>query len=153
MENNENREQDIITKEIEELRAIQLEGNERMVTKARNALFWTAGLLFFWEMVGMARAGEGINFYIIGFALVVSSVFLGLAFYTKKKPYTAVVLGLVCFIGYWILIAGLNVWVDGAEGFVKALFGGIIIKIIILVNLIRALGFAKELQQAKETAY
>lgn len=151
MENKENLEQDLITKEMEELRAIQLEGNKRMVTKARNALFWSAGLFFIGEMLAMAR--DGFDVYGLIFVLFVAAIFISLALYTQKKPYTAVVLGIIFFIGYILLVATLNAYVYGAEEFLKAIFGGIIIKIIILVNLFRALGFAKELQQAKENGF
>lgn len=84
---------------MEEIKAIHLEGNQRMVTKERNALFRTVGLLFFWEMVALLRAYAGFITYVLFFAIEVSCFFVGLGLYTKKKPYTAVVL--VAVINTW----------------------------------------------------
>jgi hypothetical protein len=41
-------------------------------------------------------------------------------------------------------------YTNGITGVLKVLFGGIIVKTVILVNLFRAVGDAKELQQEKE---
>lgn len=144
-----NDQQNPISDYANEILQIQMEGNERSVRKARNALFWAGGLIFFFEMFFMFRAGLGFEPIVFGFALIVGGVFVGLGLWTKKKPYTAIILGLVAFIGYIALGVVLNGIVDGSAGVVKALFSGIIVKVIILVNLILPIKDAKELQEQR----
>jgi hypothetical protein len=134
----------------DDIRNIELEGYELGVKKARNALFIAGGLILVSEAIGYIRAID--EFEPIGFAIIgaIVAVFIGLGLWTKKKPYTAIILGLVAFILYIALVAVVNGYLDGAEGAIKGLFGGFLFKIFILVALIRPLKDAKELQQAKE---
>lgn len=144
---------DVIADYSNELRQIELEGYELAVRKARNALFWAGGLIFVAEMFGMLRAGTGFEPIIFGIALVEAGVFIGLGFWTKSKPYTATITGLIAFIAFIILGVVINGMLDGSEGVFKGLVGGIIFKVIILVNLIRPLKDAKALQNAKEQGF
>ena len=142
--------QDQITEYHADIRQIELEGYELGVKKARNALFWAAGLILLGEIITYARsAGEGEALGIAIIILIVGT-FFGLALWTKKKPYTAIVMGIVAFIVYILLVVVINGIADGAEGVLKALFGGIIVKVLILVALIRPLKDAKLLQDVKE---
>lgn len=142
--------ENVIADYADELRQVEIQSYERGVKKARNALFWTAGLIFFWEMIGMARAGLGFDMMVFVIALVEAGIFVGLALWTKTKPYTAVVSGLIAFIGIMILGVVAYGIVDGTEGVLKALISGIIVKVIILVNLIKALSDARALQELKK---
>jgi uncharacterized membrane protein len=135
-----------VTDYLSDVRQIEMEGYEERVRKARNALFWTAGLLFFWEMIGLIRADD-FEALAVGFALLIAGIFIGLALWTKKKPYTAIIIGIVVFIAHWLLAIVVNGIIDGAAGAVKAVIGGIILRIIIIVNLFRPLQDAKELQR------
>lgn len=137
--------QDIIADYTGELEQIQMEGNQLAVKKARNALYIAAGLIFLSEMIGMARLG-GFDSFVFIFALVEAGIFVALALWAKKKPYTAVVTGLIVFVAIIAFSVFINGKVYGAEGVFKALVGGIIFKVIILVGLIRPLKDAKELQ-------
>jgi hypothetical protein len=101
-------------------------------------------------MIGMYRSGLGFDLYVFIFALVEAGIFLGLAFWTKKKPYTALVLGLVAFIAFILLSMVVNGLVDGSTGVLKAMISGVIIKVVILVALIGGLSDAKALQRARE---
>jgi hypothetical protein len=141
---------DVIADYASELQQIEMEGYELAVRKARKALFWAGGLIFLGEMISMFTAGGGFSPLIFIIALIEAGIFIALAFWTKKKPYAAVVSGLIAFIGIIILAAVANGITDGATGVFKALFGGIIVKVIILVNLILPLKDAKALQQAKQ---
>jgi hypothetical protein len=134
----------------DELKQIEMMGYETAVRKARNALFWTAGLVFLGEMIGMLRDGAGFDPVIFAIALVEAGIFIALALWTKKKPHTAVVTGLIVFIGFILLTVVLNGMAYGSEGVMKALVSGIIVKIIILVTLIKALSDASALQKARE---
>jgi preprotein translocase subunit Sec61beta len=141
---------DVIADHLDELKQFELAGYELAVKKARNALFWTAGLIFFWEMYGMYQLFKAIEPTTFVIALIISGIFVALAFWTKKKPYTALVSGIAAFILYILLAVVLNGLADGAEGVAKALISGVIIKIVIFIALVKPLKEAKELQQAKE---
>ena len=141
---------DLIAHDISEIQQIQMEGYELVVKKARNALFWAGGLLFVAEMVAMFSRQQRFDIYVFSIAVLEAGIFIALALYTRKKPYTAIVLGLCAFILVIlasVVIAGLE---TGAEGVFKALFSGVIIKTLILVALIRPLKDAKQLQELKE---
>ncbi|MGC4037859.1 MAG: hypothetical protein QM764_17990 [Chitinophagaceae bacterium] len=148
--NEPNQQQDVIADYAAELQQIELEGYERTVRKARNALFWAGGLVFLAEMIGMAMAGTGFDIVVFIFALIEAGIFISLAFWTKKKPYTAILSGFIAFIGILLLSVVANGYVNGAQGVLKALFSGIIIKVIIIVNLILPLKDAKALQDARK---
>lgn len=148
-ENNHTEPQEnVIADFANELKQTEMAGYEHAVTKARNALFWTGGLLFFWEMVGMAREGLGFDPVVFIIGLIEAGIFIGLALWTKKKPYSAIVTGLTIFICIILFYVVANGMIEGSAGVLKALFSGIIIKVIILVNLIRPLKDAKALQEA-----
>ena len=144
---------DVIADQMNQLRQIELEGYELAVKKARNALFWTAGLILFWEMVSMYRTLDDFDPAIITFAVVVAGIFVGLALWTKKKPYTALVSGIIAFVAYILLAVVANGMVEGSTGVVKALLSGILVKVIIFVNLIRPLKDAKALQEGMKTRF
>jgi hypothetical protein len=135
---------------VDEMRQLEMQGYETAVRKARNALFWTAGLIFLGEMIAMFRLGQGFDPIIFVIALVEAGIFIGLALWTKRKPHTAVVTGLIVFASIIILSAVLSGMTDGTEAVVKSLLGGIIVKVIILVTLIKAISDANALQKAKE---
>ena len=144
---------DIIAEQMNELRQIEMEGYELAVKKARNALFWTGGLILFWELLTMYRTLQEFDPAVMIFAVVVAGIFIGLGFWTKKKPYTALVTGLIAFIAYILLAVVANTVVSGASGLAAALFSGIIVKVIIFVNLIRPLKDAKALQEGMKTRF
>ena len=101
----------------------------------------------------MFRSPEGFDPISVAFAVVIGGSFIALGLWTKKKPYSAIMTGLVVFIAYLVLVMVVNSLIEGGEGFLKALFGGIIVKVIILVNLILPIKDAKELQEAKRKQY
>lgn len=142
--------QDQIADYHADINQIHLEGYELGVKKARNALFWAAGLILLNEVIGYARSGQEIEPIGVSIITVIVGTFIGLALWTKKKPYTAIVSGIIAFILYILLIAVINGYVEGAIGVFKGLIGGWLVKILIFVALIRPLSDAKELQRAKE---
>jgi hypothetical protein len=133
----------------DEIAQIQQEGYQQTIKKARNALFWAAGLILFGEIISMVRS-DGFDPVTFSFALVLSGIFVGLALWTKKKPYTAIIVGLIAFITHWLLAIISYGILFGAVGVGKAIIGGIIVRILILINLIRPLKDAKELQELME---
>ncbi len=143
------KQQDVIADYAEGLKQIEIEGYETAVKKARNALFWAGGLYFLWEMIGMYRADLGFDLIWFISAVIEAAIFIGLAFWTKKKPFTAVVTGLIVFLALIILSAVMFGISEGPAGVFKSLISGFIVKILIITNLVRPLKDAKALQEAK----
>ncbi len=142
--------QDQIAEYHADIRQIELEGYELGVKKARNALFWTAALLLIWQAIAIARQEGDFETETLLYLAPFIIGFIILGVWTKHKPYTAIVIGLCLFIAHWALVIVTNVMYGDQINILKALFGGIIVRIIILVNLIRPLKDAKQLQFAKE---
>jgi hypothetical protein len=123
------------------VRELEIQGYESGVKKARTVLFVTAALLLAGELLSASFYNIAITPTVIGIALVESAFFVGLAFWTRRKPYTAIMIGLIVFLGLWILaIIG--------SGF-RAAIGGIIARVIIITYLVRALRPAKDWEEAK----
>ena len=143
---NTNNKKDLITDQINLLRQIEIEGYQIGVKKARNALFWVAGLILAGELFSMYRSGTGFSLYVLVYALIV-------AFWTKARPYTALLIGLIGYIAYILLVIAVNGMVDGAGGFLKAALSGIIVRAVIIIILVRSIPDARKLQEAiKEEA-
>lgn len=142
--------QDQIADYHADINQIELEGYELRVRKARNALFWAAGLILAGEVFVYIRSGAEVEPIGVSIITVIVGTFIALALWTKKKPYTAILTGILAFILYILLVTVINGYAEGAEGVIKALFGGIIVKALIFVALIRPLKDAKELQKIKE---
>ena len=139
-----------ITAYHDHIRDSELMQFEAGVKKARNALFWAGGLIFLGEMIAMARAQNGFDPYIFGIAVVEAGIFIALGLWTKKKPYTAIVTGLIAFILIMIFATVVAGMLQGAEAAGRILAGGIVVKILIVVALVRPIKNARELQRAKE---
>jgi len=131
-----------ITDYFEGVKQLELQSYESGIKNARTALFVTAALLFVGELISAAVSDVPLTalFWII--MVIQSGIFVGLAFWTKTKPYAAVIVGLVFFILLWISA----ILVSGFQGAI----GGIIVKIIIIVYLVKALGPAKAWEDAKK---
>jgi hypothetical protein len=140
---------DVIADYANGLREAEMARYEAGVRKARRALFWAGGLIFFGEMISLYQQDIEVHPLLIAFAVLEAGVFIALGFWTKKKPYTAVVCGLIAFIGIIIISAIFNGLAEGSAGVLEAIFGGIIVKVVILVNLILPLKDAKALQQGR----
>ena len=124
------------------VKKLEMEGYETGIRKARNALFVTAALVFIGELVSAGASGIGITPLLIVIALVEAGIFVGLGFWTKTKPYSAIVVGLVLFILMWVAAIAIN----GGKG----VYSGIIVKIIIITYLVNALKHAKAWEDLKK---
>lgn len=134
----------------DDIRRIELEGYEQGVRKARNALFGAAAIILVWEIIALAISGADFTpevFLIVG-PFVIGFIVLGI--WTKRKPYTAIIIGICLFFAYWAFVVGVNAIYGEGEDVFKAIISGWWIKLIILINLFRPLKDAKELQQAKD---
>lgn len=132
---------------IDELNDSDRAFHESVVKKARNSLYWVAGLLFAGEMISMFASDGDFSWPILVFALIEAGMFIGFALWTKRKPYSAVLGGLIAFIAILCLTIVVNAYADGIGGALKAIFSGIIVKVAILVTLVKTLSNAKQLQE------
>lgn len=130
-----------ITEYYEGVKQLEMQGHETGIRNARTALFVTAALLFAGELITAAISEAPFTFLFWVIILIQSGVFVALGFWTKTRPYAAIVTGLVFFVLIWILAIALS-------GFQGAL-GGIIVKVIIIVYLAKAIGPAKAWEEAK----
>lgn len=96
---------------------------DQKVRKARNALFWVAGLNMLPYLLSREPA-------VIAVGLVISGIFLGLAFWTKSKPFPAILSALILFVALNVLAM-----IEDPMN----IFRGIVLKIIVLSALIYAL--------------
>ena len=133
-----------ITEYYEGVKRLEIQGYESGIKKARNTLFFTAVLFFISELILGAVAD--VEFTPLFFAIIIiqSGIFVALAFWTKRKPYAAILIGLI----YFLLLWGLSIVLYGGE----AAYKGIIVKIIIITFLVKAIKPAKAWEEAKKNA-
>jgi F0F1-type ATP synthase assembly protein I len=128
-----------------------LEQDHRTVIKgARNALFTTAGLVLVSELIGAYRNG-GIHPIILAVVVLGVGKFLLLASWSNKKPFHAILTGLLTFICI-NLFAVVVYTLEEKTGFhagIKLLADGLILKLIILLTLLIALSRRKALLQTQ----
>ncbi len=119
-----------------------MSGYDKHIRHARNACFISAGLLFINAIILFSKYPFDITIFWLDYLLWVIYIggFVFCGFFTKTKPYTAIIIAL-CVFALFILV---NAIINPAS-----IFGGIIFKIAICVTLIKGLGDAKEAQQMK----
>ena len=94
------------------------------------------------------RRAAGVGFPPLAIVIIVVEVgvFVGLAFWTKTKPYTAIIVGLIFFILLWIL----SIVIASKAG--KPIYSGMIFRIVIISILISALKSAKAWEELKKSS-
>src|ERR1700748_3878469 len=112
--------ENVISNFIDELNDSDRAFHEKVVKKARNSLYFVAAMLFIAEMIGMFSAGTGFNWIILVIPLIESCIFIGFGLWTKRKPYSALLEGLIAFIGIIVLTIVVNTIKDGITGALKA---------------------------------
>jgi len=120
---------------------LSMEGYDKPVKKAKNILFAIAaiqliGIYFAFQQFGLERT------ITIILSVGVALLFFLLALWTKKKPFDAIIIGLVL---YSVLVAA-NAILDPST-----IIQGLIMKIGIYVLLISALSNAREVQRWKDS--
>jgi pheromone shutdown protein TraB len=134
----------------DEIAQIQQEGYQQTIKKARNMLFVAAGLIMLQYAIAIAYNPDIVNVIDMGIMVFFVGSFVALAFWTKKKPYTAIVGGIVVFILFIVFTVAIGAIFEGGLGAFKNLVSGWWIKILIFVALIKPLKDAKELQEMME---
>ena len=120
-----------------------MEGYDKHIRQARNVLFVAAGLLVLNAIYLFSNYPFDIEVMWLDYLIwtVYIGGFIALGFWTKKKPYYAIIGGLI-LLGIFIVV---NAIIEPSS-----IFGGILVKIAVVVFLIKGLGDAKEAQQMKE---
>ena len=120
-----------------------MQGYDKHIRQARNAIFFVAGLLLLNVIFLIVAAGSDTEYLWIDIAIWGAFImgFLFLGFYCKKKPYYAIVSAL-CLYGLFI---ALNAYID-----TSTLFKGILMKIIVIVLLVKGVKDAKEAQEMQK---
>lgn len=124
------------------LNELDYEGYERGIRKARNTLFIIGGLMVAADLFALAIQGADVSSgeVLVTFVLdaVILAVFIALGFWTKRKPYVALLTGLILFCAIQILV----MFVDPSN-----IYKGLLIKIIVVVSLVSGIRKAKRLQE------
>ncbi len=120
--------------------ALSMEGYDKPVRKARNVLFVVAGvqLISLFLLPDMEPDAKVVT---IGIVVFVAAIFVALGFWTKRKPYTAIITALIVYTSLIIIDAI-------AEP--ASIFQGFILKIAVYSLLIASLGNSREVQRWKD---
>jgi hypothetical protein len=114
---------------------------QRGIRKARNTLFAAGALMFVVDAILLFARRETLQpaavYVAIAIDLVVLSVFIGLGLYTKRKPYAAILAGLLIFC----LIQVAAIALEPAN-----IYKGLLMKIAVITTLVSGLRKAKALQ-------
>lgn len=134
----ENNSETIFTEE-----QFSMDGYDKHIRQARNSLFIAAGILLLNAVILFSKYPFDLEIMWLDYLLwsVYIGGFIALGLWTKKKPYFAIIGGLI-LMGLFILI---NAIIDPST-----IIGGIFFKIAVIVFLFKGLGDAKEAQQIKE---
>jgi hypothetical protein len=120
-----------------------MEGYDKPVRRARITLFIIAGLILITLYQVLPFNDDPVRMITAGIIVFEAGIYVALALWTRKKPYTALIVSL-CLFGGTIL---LNAVIQPAS-----LFYGILIKIAIIVALIAGLSNARDCQRMMAAA-
>ena len=115
---------------------LSMEGYDKHIRNARKMLFIVAGL----NLIGLAAfipVDDSVKLVAVAFVVLIAAIFVLLAVWTKKRPYTALLTALIFYSVLQVLGAILQP---------SSIFQGWIWKIIIIVLLINGLRNGKESQ-------
>ena len=120
-----------------------MEGYDKHIRQARTTLFVAAGILLLNAIILFSKYPFDIEVMWLDYLLWTCYIggCIALAFWTKKKPYYAIIGGLI-LIGVFILI---NAIIEP-----KTIYSGLIFKVVVILYLFKALGNARDAQQMKE---
>jgi hypothetical protein len=137
----EPKEEHVIADYVEGMKQLELEAYQTSIRKARNTLFVAAALTFIGEMYSISQTPDGFTALTMTIILIEVGLFVALAFWSKKKPFTAIIAGIILIFLYWAL----SVYVDPAN-----IFKGILVRIIMISYLVRATSDAKRWEALKK---
>jgi hypothetical protein len=121
--------------------AISMEGYDKPVRNARIILFVAAGMQLF-SIFTIGNLPQPNKTLAIAINIFIAIVYILLALWTTKRPYTAIITALIFYTG-WISFNAILAPATLIQGF--------ILKILVYVLLIMALSNAREVQRWKDT--
>jgi hypothetical protein len=144
MDENTNKEaghEDVISSYYDDYQQLELQSAQSKVRKARNALFVVAVITLIATLtIYFSQQDYDPASIIISLASAVTFGILG--FFTKKQPFTSIIIGLIIYVGFWII----NIALEGPEH----LFRGLLIKGIIIYFLVTGLKHAREAERLRK---
>ncbi len=119
------------------------EGYDKHIRQARNSIFAAAIILAINLIILAASVSDAYEYLWLDFLIwgIFIAGFIFLGFWTKKKPYYAIIGALIL---YGLFIA-LNAWIDPST-----IIKGIIMKVVIIVFLVKGINDAKAAQQMRD---
>lgn len=111
--------------------------HNKQIKQSRNTIFIVAVIQFLFGIVSGHQIGGEMGWLVFGVAGFIAIIFLILGIWTKKKPYTAILIALIFYSS--LLVIDLII-------LPSTVVKGIIIKLFIIGYLVRGLGKAKEAQ-------
>jgi hypothetical protein len=118
-----------------------MEGYDKHIRNARIMLFVLAGLFLLSLAALLPFDDNPVKMVMAAVIVLFAAAYVALAFWTKKKPYTAILTALILFISLEVLSFLLQP---------ASIFQGWILKIIVILLLILGLRNAKESQRMME---
>lgn len=113
---------------------------ESQVKNARTTLFVVAGLTTLSGLYSLVANKEGDGGFLLIISLVLAAIFCGLAFWSNKNPFGALLTGLIMYVSLIIL---------GSIDDPMELIRGIIVKVIIISYMIKGVVGASKVRGMK----
>jgi len=117
-----------------------MEGYDKHVRNARIMLYILAGLVLL-TIAMVTPIDQPAKWFTVGFIVIFAAIFAVLGYWSKKKPFTAILIALILFV----LLQTLSAIVEPAS-----LLQGWYLKIIVTVLLILGVRNGKEIQDRKK---
>jgi len=118
--------------------SLSMEGYDKPVRNARIILFIVAAMQLFALTYSLGNLPDDAKVIFIAIDVFIAGIFIGLAFWTKRKPYTAILTALIFYCSLLILDGILNP---------ATIMQGFILKLITIILLIVAIGNSKDVQR------
>ncbi|HTJ14962.1 MAG TPA: hypothetical protein VL547_23150 [Dinghuibacter sp.] len=140
--------EDLLTEHIANLDELQRQGYESTVRHGRNTLFWIAALLVVSQVL-ISYAHQDLTLQLLGIILLLGTLFAALGFYTRRKPFVALLTGTVCYVLLW----SIDLFCGYARGSVNVTTGisGALVRVAFTLFLIKALPDAWKLERLART--
>lgn len=137
MNNEPNMQEKELSDYLQTSHQLDIEDANDKAKKTRNLLLGIAAIILVGELIGIYRAGISIDIVSLLFLILEVGLFVGLAIWAMKQPYKAALTGLIAYITLIVISAIFAGIAGGATGVLGAILGGVILKIIIILALIR----------------
>ena len=125
-------------KVADELKKIKLRDSQKRIKSAANTLYIIAALFF---VAALIKDGNDDNKTLMLINMVVALVYVALGFWSKQKPFVALLAGLIFYVSLNVL----NAFADPLS-----LAKGVVLKFVIIAFMVKGVIGAYEAQQMKK---